>query len=268
MAMTDVSAEKLDIGRVFQLAIEIGKRRFVRLAALWGIAIAGVIAFGVLLVLVAGGTVLTDIIAGGRPSLGTLQKIWPIFGFGVIVIAIFSAVVQAASFSVAIGDLAGRTTTLEEDLKLGLRKFGPLLAVSILFSIAVFFGFMLLVVPGIMIALAFSQALPATVSEKIGIMQAFDRSRFLTRNNRWRLLGLWAVVGLAYIVLSIVLGALTGGLAMRESGAAAGIGVFASNIIESLVASIAGYCLQAAAYAELRRIKDGAGAADLGEVFD
>lgn len=268
MAMTDVAAEKLDIGRVFQLAIEIGKRRFGRLAILWGIAMAGVIALAVLLVLVAGGTMLTDLLAGGRPSLATVQKIWPIALVGIIIIAIFTAVIQAASISVAIGDIAGRTTTLEEDLKLGLRKAWPLLAVSFLFSIALIFGFALLIVPGIMIGLAFSQAIQATVVEKIGIMQAFDRSRFLTRNNRWRLLGLWAVVILAYMVLSIVVGALTGGLAMRESGAAAGIGVFASNIIESLVASIAGYCLQGAAYAELRRIKDGVGAADLGEVFD
>lgn len=268
MSVTDASSEKLDIGRVIQLAIDTGRRRFVRLAALWGITMGGVILLVVVFAIAAGGSVLPAIMSGQTPSFDMFRNVWPIIGLGVLVGVVFGSLVQAASLSAAISDMSGRSTTLEEDLRLGLRKAAPLIAVSLLFGFAFSFGLVLFIVPGIMIALALSQALPAVVCEKIGVMQAFDRSRFLTRNNRWRLFGLWAVVALAYMALSIVLAALTGGFSRSGPGLGAGMVAFAVNMIESLLASIASYCLQAAAYAELRRIKDGVGAADLGAIFD
>lgn len=268
--MTTMSGleEKLDMSRVFQLAIETGKRRFGRLAALWGLTVfAMVLLFGAL-ALLAGGSVLAEIIAGKAPSFSTFQRIIPIFGFGIIAAVIVGALVQAASFNTTISDIAGRTTTLEEDLKVGLGKWIPLILVSILYTLAFAFGFVLFVVPGIMIALAFSQVLAVVIAEKGGFMSAFTRSRFLTRNNRWRLFGLWAVVWVAYMVLSGILTGLTGGFSPRAGEGAGALVSIGLSLVESLFASAAGYCLQAAIYAELRRIKDGVGAADLGAVFD
>ena len=266
MTISDASTEKLDIGRVIQLAVDTGRRQFVRLATLWGIALGGFIVIAILFAIFAGGSLISVFLSGRTPTFDSFRGLWPIVGLGFLIAVVFGAVSQAASLSVAIGDISGRSSTLEEDFRLGLRKALPMIAVSLLFGLAVGFGFILLIVPGIMVALALSQALPAVIGEKIGFLQAFDRSRYLTRNNRWRLLGLWAVVGLAYMVLSMILAGLTGGFSHRGTGA--GPALFAVNMIESLVGSVAGYCIQAAAYAELRRIKDGVGAADLGAIFD
>lgn len=268
MTLTDTSTEKLDMSRVFQLAIETGKRRFGRLAALWGLTIFALILLFGALALLAGGSFLAEIIAGKSPSFSTFQRILPIFGFGIFAAVVVSALIQAASFNTTLSDIAGRTTTLEEDLKVGLRKWIPLILVSILYTLAFGFGLVLFIVPGIMIALAFSQVMAVVIAEKGSFMDAFTRSRFLTRNNRWRLFGLWTVVWVAYMVLSGILTGLTGGFGPRAGEGAGGLASVGLSIFESLFASAAGYCLQAAIYAELRRIKDGVGAADLGAIFD
>lgn len=262
------SEEKLDMGRVFQLALETGKRRIGRLAALWGLAIFGMILLFGALALLAGGSVLAEVIAGGTPSSSTFLRLLPIIGFGVLAAIVVNALIQAASFNTALSDIAGRTTTLDEDLKVGLSKWAPLVLVSILNFLAVVFGLIFFIVPGIMIALAFSQVFAVVIAEKGGFMDAFGRSRFLTRNNRWRLVGLWTLVWVAYLFLSGILTALTGGFSPRADSFVAALTAFALNIIQSFFASVAGYCLHTAIYAELRRIKDGVGAADLGAIFD
>ncbi|MGD7653306.1 MAG: DUF4339 domain-containing protein [Verrucomicrobiales bacterium] len=62
---------------------------------------------------------------------------------------------------------------------------------SILFGVAVVVGLILLVVPGIYIALRYGQFLNAIVDRDLGIMESFQYSSELTTNNRILLLLLW-----------------------------------------------------------------------------
>ncbi len=59
----------------------------------------------------------------------------------------------------------------------------------------------LLVVPGIIVALMWSFVTPVLVVERTGLIDTFQRSRDLTRGHRWALLGLIVVYSLVVVAL-------------------------------------------------------------------
>ena len=65
--------------------------------------------------------------------------------------------------------------------------FWQLLGVSILFGIGVAIGFVLLIVPGLILLTIWSVVAPVTVLERPGVFAAFDRSLELTHQQRLRL---------------------------------------------------------------------------------
>jgi hypothetical protein len=80
--------------------------------------------------------------------------------------------------------------------------FWPLLAVSILFGIAVGIGFVLLIVPGLILLVIWAVVAPVTVLERPGVFAAFGRSRDLVRGNGWNVFAVTLLVFLAVIVIS------------------------------------------------------------------
>jgi uncharacterized membrane protein len=71
------------------------------------------------------------------------------------------------------------------------RKLLRAIGASILFGLAVAVGLLLLIVPGIYIALRYGQFLAAIVDRDLGIFESFNYSSSLTTNNRLLLLGMW-----------------------------------------------------------------------------
>lgn len=90
--------------------------------------------------------------------------------------------------------------------------FWPLVAVSILFGIGVGIGFVLLIVPGLILLVIWSVVAPVTVLERPGVFAAFGRSRELVRGNGWNVFGVIVLVFLAVAVLSIAAGLIASGL--------------------------------------------------------
>ena len=71
------------------------------------------------------------------------------------------------------------------------RKLLRAIVASILFGIMFAVGLLLLVVPGVYLALRYGQYLTAIVDRDLGIMDSFKYSSSITTNNRLSLLGLW-----------------------------------------------------------------------------
>jgi uncharacterized membrane protein len=141
-----------------------------------------------------------------------------------------------------------------------------MIGLSILVSVFVGLGFILLVVPGIMIAIALSVAMPSLVIEKIGISASIKRSRQLTKGNRWRIFGLFFIIGVIFWVLMLVIGILfglsgmaTGGLSAYSLIGAPLLGALAALFITAVLAVL---------QVELRRLREGTGAESLGKVFE
>ena len=84
--------------------------------------------------------------------------------------------------------------------------FWPLLAVSILFGIGVGIGFVLLIIPGLILIVIWSVVAPVTVLERPGVFAAFGRSRALVRGNGWNVFGVIVIVFLAVVVISVAAG--------------------------------------------------------------
>lgn len=93
------------------------------------------------------------------------------------------------------------------------RKVGnvalPVFGGSILFYIAFFIGYILCLIPGIIVAVYFGFYMYVYINEDLGIIDSFRRSVELVKNNWWITLGYYFVfsfiVGLAYIVFVIPL---------------------------------------------------------------
>jgi MFS family permease len=178
-------------------------------------------------------------------------------------------VLQGALIYGTVGDLNGRRPSVSDSLSVGLRSFLPILGLGILIALGVAFGLMLLVVPGIMLAVAWSVAIPALVAERTGVFAAFGRSAQLTRGNRRRIFGLVVIYMIAAIIVGAII-AVFGGLA-AVGGAGGAIPIVQAVVIQPLtnvVGALLGATGGAVLYAELRRVKEGASPEALAAVFD
>ena len=90
--------------------------------------------------------------------------------------------------------------------------FWPLVAVSILFGLALAVGFVLLIIPGLILLVIWSVVAPVTVLEWRGVFAAFGRSRELVRGNGWNVFAVIVLVFLAVAVIGIAAGVIAAGL--------------------------------------------------------
>ena len=79
----------------------------------------------------------------------------------------------------------------------------PLIAVSILAGLGIGIGFVLLIVPGLVLLTFWSVAAPVVVIERPGVFGAFGRSRELVRGYGWPVFGTVVLVFLLVIAASI-----------------------------------------------------------------
>lgn len=176
-----------------------------------------------------------------------------------------SFVLQAAIVRGAIVDFNNGRASLGDCFSTGLRHFFPIIIISLLVGLGVGFGFLLLIIPGIMIAIAWIVAVPARVVENAGIFDSIRRSADLTRGSRWSIFWLLVIYG---IIVTLITGvtAFLGTLGAAAGGA--NIMAIAITAITTILTSILGSTGIAALYFELRQSKEGIGAEELVSVFD
>lgn len=94
-------------------------------------------------------------------------------------------------------------------------RLGSMLAVSILMGIGVGLGLVLLIVPGILLAIRWAVATPVVMLEGLGARAAMHRSQELVRGHRkdvFRvLLNIWVRTGLAWFACSFLIGVVASG---------------------------------------------------------
>lgn len=94
------------------------------------------------------------------------------------------------------------------------RSFWSYLGVGILTGIAAGLGFILLIVPGLILAARWSIATALVVAEGQPATQAMSASWAATRASQWSIVGLYVIFGLAVLVPGILL---AGGLGMATA---------------------------------------------------
>lgn len=94
----------------------------------------------------------------------------------------FSTVLPNAIIVIAtIHNLNGRPLKIGEAIRIGASRFFPLLATSLMVSIAVLTGMVLLIVPGMFLITMWFVAGTACVGERLGPIESLKRSQVLTK---------------------------------------------------------------------------------------
>ena len=186
-------------------------------------------------------------------------------------------VFQAAVVHATVAYLNGKRASFGDALSTGLANFFPLFPLSLLVGLGVLGGMILLIVPGFIIALMWSVAVPVRVVEHTGITAALGRSSELTRGHRWAIFGLV----IAFIILEVIISAIFGAVSIAQyafsnPGDPAAVmrawttspSHLASSTVTAIIYSVIAAAGAASIYYELRVIKEGIGPEALASVFD
>jgi hypothetical protein len=259
MSSTFRERRRFDVGRVFELtfgAIGANGLPLLLIALLFvGVPQAALVWAQAMIVEQSG----TDGLFGTAMLVGLVGFLLTLLG-GVLM--------QGVVTHTVVADLQGRKTSLGESLNAALRSFWVLVGIGILSGLATTLGLILLIVPGLLIFLIWMVAGPVAIAERTGVFKALGRSRTLTRDHRWWLL----LIAVIYFVVSWVLGLLAGLLSLAVGGLDAASSLnFASLVIgpaaQALSTLIWG-AMVAAAYVELRAVKEGGGKESVAAIFD
>ena len=113
----------------------------------------------------------------------------------------------------------GRRDSSVEDL---VRSTGPvilpLIGAGMLAGLGIGVGFLLFIVPGLILLTIWSVIAPVIVVERSGAIDAFGRSRALVRGNGWQVFGVIVVVFIIVAVVQGILGAIGSGISDSLGG--------------------------------------------------
>jgi uncharacterized membrane protein len=184
-----------------------------------------------------------------------------------LIMFVVSALVQGALTRAAVSAAEGTRASFGESLSAALPVLLPLIGLSVLTAIGIAIGFMLLIVPGIMLMMAWSVAVPSLVVERQGVFAAFRRSAELTKGSRWKIFGLSLVLFVIYWLMSAVVGL----VGLRGYSAASPEGLTAANLIGGVLVGTVFNAIwgtvQPSLYVELREAKEGDSIESLAQVF-
>ena len=190
------------------------------------------------------------------------------FVVGLLLSLVFTYVLQAALIYGTVSDLNGRHASFGACLAIGLRSFIPLTAIAILVGLGVGVGFVLLIIPGIILALGWSVAIPVRVIEHTPIFGVFGRSWQLTSGHRGSIFGLFLILFLAAIGLDLAILPLSGATFGGSAPAQTSLIYIAFAAIIRVVLAMFGATMIGVLYYELRSVKEGIGPETLAAVFD
>jgi hypothetical protein len=98
--------------------------------------------------------------------------------------------------------LTGKDPGVHESYRWGLTKLGKLSICAIIIAVLQAVGFMLLIIPGIIVYLTFLLVYPIAVLEKGSVTEAFARCLELTRGHRRQIFGAQLILGVFLLILS------------------------------------------------------------------
>ncbi len=199
--MDQFALRPLSTGEVLDVAFSLYRRRFATLALVALVSQAAAVVFSIYL----------------QSAGGMLQHpvLWVI---GAVLSSVCTAIGMGASTKVIADTYLNRATTAPEALRWIVPYLGRIITASLAFSLAVFLGMLLLVIPGIIVGTGLALSACALVVEGLTPMDALNRSWNLTKGSRWKVfltllvaMVLIYIVGFGATVIGGLVGAVLGG---------------------------------------------------------
>jgi uncharacterized membrane protein len=150
----------------------------------------------------------------------------------------------------------GNDVTIGEALRRGLSHFWPLSIAQITATIRVLFGFLLLIIPGILWMLSYSLIVPAILIEGQKAVPSLRRSRDLIKGYRGKAFCILLVVNLLQVLLAGGVGMIAGLFFGSEAGSGAILSSALNNLLSIFLTPL-GIIAAILLYYDMRIRKEG-----------
>jgi len=167
--------------------------------------------------------ILSSVLVAAAPALAVVALV-----LSVVATTLFTGMVVQLVADIQDGR---RDATAAGLLRAAMPVIGKLILVGVVEGVAIVIGFILIIVPGLILLTVWSVAAPVIVLERPAGLGALRRSRELVRGNGWPVFGVILVMG----VLVLVLGAL---LDSVGDSAGTGAGIIVTVIVGVLTAPL------------------------------
>jgi hypothetical protein len=167
--------------------------------------------------------ILTAALVTAAPALALLAVV-----VGLVATTLFTGMVVELVADVQDGR---RDATVGQLLRAVAPVLGQLILVGILAGVGVVVGFILLIIPGLILITLWSVAAPVVVLERPGALAALGRSRELVRGNGWQVFGV-------ILVLDILVVIVASAIELAADSAGSGVGIVARVIVGVLTAPL------------------------------
>lgn len=194
--IVEYKIKPMTLGELLDTSIKVFLNNFLLFTMIAGVWILGFIpiaAFGIGWAFLGPGEM--------DPAAMQVMATSPIFLVGIFLgigLILFLQYLSTAALTHAISEkYLGRKATWLESYKSALSRFFPLLGTLFLSSIVLFAGYLLFIIPGILLTLAFSIVAPIVLLEKRSGIDALQRARQLMKGNKGKAFLVFLIVGIA-----------------------------------------------------------------------
>jgi hypothetical protein len=239
--MVSTTLRPLSVGEILDVSFTLYRRHFATL--------------GTVAVLCSGLPVLLGLYI--EASGGVLQNLSLTLVY-YVVFTVLSSIATAATVFVVSESYLGHPLKAASALKRAAPLLGRLIVCSLLLAIVLGFGFLLFMIPGIVLLSGLLLAFPSLVLEPgISPTGALSRSWSLTRGSRWRMLGLLVTLVVLLYVPIIAIGAIATVVLPSDGSLTPGIMTLAVVGVMQMLLYPLLYCVLTVAYYDLRVRKEG-----------
>lgn len=182
-------------------------------------------------------------------------------GLGAVCWLALNVIAQAVVLYGAIQKMRGQDFALVESLQRGLVRFFPLFGMLICMGLGLIVGFVLFVIPGMILWTMWVVGLPVCVAEGLGPIASLKRSSYLTKGNRWRVFAVFLVFFLVNAIIQAILQVL---LAVVGGPTGVMVGTYLWTVLIQALYAI----LVAVVYHDLRVAREGVDIERIAAVFD
>ena len=163
-----------------------------------------------------------------------------------VVNIVFSTIAEGSAVKLASEQITKGQVSLGASIRFAVSRLLSIWALSIIVGIIVVLGFIALVVPGIILAIMFSLALPVLLIENKGVTESMGRSRQLVSHRWTKTFGTFLVLGIIVLIASLIFSAITAPLGI--------IGPVVNGILSALYQPLFPILMAVYYYSNLARI--------------
>jgi hypothetical protein len=202
----------LSVGEVLDAAIKLYTRNLV---TMWKIVAVVIIPVAIIQQLVIGlslpsdafvlnGTLYTFSGSLGTPAAGIIAE---------LVLAFLAVLVVNGALSLAMVDAyVDQPLNWRQSLSAAVSRLGALIPLTIVLIVVLVIAYVLVIIPGIWLSVAFCVAVPAVMFEKASALEAMRRSWGLVRKRWWATFGALLVAIIMLVVVELVIGLVFSGI--------------------------------------------------------